>query len=313
MESTNSDGARGLAFAHLSDPHLTSLRALRRRELIGKRLLGYLSWRRGRRHAHCDGILAALQRALASHPGEEIAVTGDLTHLGTPDEYREARDWLAALGPGPQVTVVPGNHDLYVPVRWEDTLAEWAAHMCGDGDERPRFPFERRRGPVSFIGVNTAYPSAPLLATGRIDGDQLDGIGRALARAGEAGRFRVVLMHHPPQPDAVSRRKSLLAAERFRALVRRHGAELVLHGHAHRRLRGEIDGPVGPVPVLGAPSASQRTHDPARNAAYHRCVVTPSPAGWRLAVTVHAYDTETGDFAPRADAGHTLEIPRQSA
>ena len=38
--------------AHLSDPHLSPLPTPRLRELTGKRLLGYLNWRRSRRDEH---------------------------------------------------------------------------------------------------------------------------------------------------------------------------------------------------------------------------------------------------------------------
>ena len=49
-----------LVLAHLSDPHLTHLGEVRGRELLSKRVLGYLSWRTHRRHVHRSEVLDAL-------------------------------------------------------------------------------------------------------------------------------------------------------------------------------------------------------------------------------------------------------------
>jgi 3',5'-cyclic AMP phosphodiesterase CpdA len=45
-------------------------------------------------------------------------------------------------------------------------------------------------------------------------------------------------------------------ASKFRDLLRRHGAELVLHGHDHIHSVVMLEGPNGPIPALGVPSAS---------------------------------------------------------
>ncbi|WP_018716703.1 metallophosphoesterase family protein [Arhodomonas aquaeolei] len=301
MASPNDSTA---AFVHLSDPHMTSLRRLRARDLVNKRLLGYLSWRRSRRRDHDPEVLGALRHALADHPGDAVVITGDLTHLGTPDEYAEARDWLATLGPAERVSVVPGNHDLYAPVTPAATLAHWDRHMGGDG--ATAFPFERRHGPISFIGVNTAYPSAPLLATGRIGTAQMARLSELLERTGAEGRFRVVFMHHPPQHDAVGRRKALNDAMAFREVIRRQGAELILHGHTHRLCRARLDGPAAGVPVLGASSASTRSARFRRNAAYYRCRVTDDGGRWRLSVSMHAYCPDKAVFAEHSSSDGPL-------
>src|SRR3546814_14710570 len=77
-----------------------------------------------------------------------------------------------------------------------------------------------------------------------------------LRRLGEAGHFRVVLLHHPPGPGKVAWRKRLVDAEAFRRVIAEAGAELILHGHDHTFGSEVIEGPGGPVPVVGVPSAS---------------------------------------------------------
>ena len=51
--------------------------------------------------------------------------------------------------------------------------------------------------------------------------------------------------------------KTAIGAERFRKMISECGAGLVLHGHTHIDSYAVIDGPDGPVPVIGVPSASK--------------------------------------------------------
>ena len=87
---------------------------VRLRELLNKRALGYLSWRRKRRFEHRREVLDALQRDLNLEQVDQLLVTGDLTHIGLPSEFEQARDWLRQLGDASKVALVPGNHDSCV-------------------------------------------------------------------------------------------------------------------------------------------------------------------------------------------------------
>ena len=100
--------------AHLSDPHLAPLPTPRFSELASKRLLGFLNWQRKRRDIHQRVPLDEIVADLATQTPDHIAVTGDLVNIALPDEFAAARAWLAALGSGHNVTVIPGNHDAYV-------------------------------------------------------------------------------------------------------------------------------------------------------------------------------------------------------
>jgi 3',5'-cyclic AMP phosphodiesterase CpdA len=54
--------------AHLSDPHLGPIPTPRLRELINKRGLGFINWRRGRHAVHRPDVLELLARDLAAMP-----------------------------------------------------------------------------------------------------------------------------------------------------------------------------------------------------------------------------------------------------
>ena len=237
--------------AHLSDWHLASRPAPS--ELIGKRGLGYVNWHRARKKIHRPDVLDATIHDLKASAPDHIAVTGDLVNLSLPDEYNRARGWLQTLGSPRDVTLVPGNHDIYVRGVLQAPAKYWADYMCGD-DGIERFPFLRRRGNVALIGLSTALPTAPLLATGRLGKPQLARLLEILDQT--RGSFRIVLIHHPTLSQRYLRR--LIDAADLRGVLADQGAELLLHGHDHHRAVVWLDGPQKKIPAVGVPSASAR-------------------------------------------------------
>ena len=115
------------ALAHLSDPHLSSLDGVSCSQLRGKRALGYLSWRRRRRHVHRRDVLErVVADAIATNP-DLVLISGDLTHVGLPSECAAAAQWLDSL-PRP-ICLVPGNHDRYVADDPSTTTDRWARYL----------------------------------------------------------------------------------------------------------------------------------------------------------------------------------------
>ena len=101
-------------FAHLTDPHVGPLPRPALRHLLGKRLTGYVNWRRGRKEAHDMDLLAALVSDLRAQAPDHIACTGDVCNLGLSSEWPSSRLFLDGLGTPDTVSFVPGNHDAYV-------------------------------------------------------------------------------------------------------------------------------------------------------------------------------------------------------
>jgi 3',5'-cyclic AMP phosphodiesterase CpdA len=302
-------------FAHLSDPHLTSPAGLTARTLLGKRALGYLSWRLRRRARYRGHVLAALQRDLEVTRPDHVVVTGDLTTLGLPAELDEACRWLSTLAPPDRLTVVPGNHDTYARHGVGEMLSRWRPYLASDdgvpavpararpspGGPAAPFPSLRVRGPVAFIGVSSARPSAPLLAVGSVGAEQLRRLGAVLAEAGTRGLFRVVLVHHPVLQGTVPWRKRLTDAAALREVLAREGADLVLHGHGHRMAFGHLDAAPRRIPVVGIASASAVSTEPDRAARYHVYRVTRRDGDWRLTLAVHGYTPSTDRFTLSAE------------
>jgi len=277
--------------AHLSDPHLAPLPQPRLFQLVGKRATGLVNWRRKRMAIHRPEVLARIVADLKAQNADHIAVTGDLVNLALPEEYAAARAWLDALGLPAGVTLVPGNHDAYVRSGVAASRAHWGDYMSGDlmhGDLSPAdpngFPFLRRRGPLALIGVSTSVPSLPLMAIGRVGSDQLAGLEKILPDCAREGLYRVVLIHHPPTSKRSHYLKRLTDGARLRDVLARHGAELVIHGHNHRRQTVWLDGPNGRIPAIGVPSASEAPpgeHDPA---GYNLYRIDGERGAWRCEV-----------------------------
>jgi 3',5'-cyclic AMP phosphodiesterase CpdA len=270
--------------AHLSDPHLTSLSRVRARELLNKRLLGYLSWWLHRRHEHRFEVLETLVTDLKAQHPDHIAITGDLTHLGLKEELRQAAEWLAQLGPPTKVTVVPGNHDRYIAVPQEPQKC-WQAYSANDGV----FPLLREQGPLILIGVDSALPSAPFLATGKVGKEQLERLKELLKSSAHSERCRVLLIHHPPYPEAVVPRKRLLDHAALCQLLAEQGCGLVLHGHSHRWQLHWLKGPKTPIPAFSVPSASAWGIRPGSVARYHLYRFTRTGKGFKIAVEIRSF------------------------
>ena len=238
--------------AHLSDLHLAL--TPKPSELASKRGLGYINWQRKRKHIHRPDVLTALTRDLQARSAEHVAVTGDLTNFSLPGEYAWARRWLESIGSPADVTVIPGNHDVYVRGAEELPGKFWSDYMRGD-DGLERFPFIRRRAEVTLIALSTGVPTGPFLATGRLGQRQLARLAEALEQT--RGSFRVVLIHHPPLSPARRFFRRLIDGADLRRVLTATGAELLLHGHDHRRALVWLEGPGNKkIPAVGVASAS---------------------------------------------------------
>jgi 3',5'-cyclic AMP phosphodiesterase CpdA len=276
--------------AHLSDPHLPPLPAPRLRDLMGKRALGYLNWTRNRQKFQRRDVVDMLVSDMRAQGPDHIAITGDLVNLALEAEFEPARGWLESVGAPDRVTVVPGNHDAYVRVTQHRFAEAWRSYLSSDDAPTGNgvFPTLRRRGPLVLIGVSSAVPTPPLMATGWLGGPQLDALDRILKDLSAERLFRVLLIHHPLRSD--SRTKRLTDSGPLLALLKRHGVELVLHGHDHVHSTIWIDGPNGSIPAIGVPSASALAHGRYPAAAYNLFSIERDGAAWRCEQIVRGMD-----------------------
>lgn len=290
--------------AHISDVHLGPLPDVTYRDLASKRMVGYVNWQRNRRRHHHDGVVDTIVADLKAQAPDHLAVTGDLVNLALDGEIELARLWLETLGAPADVSVVPGNHDAYVPGAFDKACHAWAPWMNGDGAHgavgRHTFPYLRVRENVALIGVSTARATAPFMASGFFREGQATRLARILEETGRRGLFRVVMIHHPPVRGAVGQHKRLFGIGKFQDLVRRHGVELVLHGHSHLPTLHWIQGAAGQVPVVGVAAAGQAPGGQKPAAQFNLLDISGEPGGWSVQLTRRGL---SGPAMPSAEIG----------
>lgn len=257
--------------AHVSDLHLPPEHLLSTWRWNVKRLVGLINWQRNRRSLYCSKAAAQIAADIVAMGPDHIAVTGDLANFGLPGEYQNGLDWLATLGPLEQVSLIPGNHDIYTIHCDTACLSAWAHYMQSDawGQEITAgtggFPYVRRVGRVAIIALNSAVPTKLFLASGRVGDRQRQALATILDRLRGHDLLRVILIHHPPLPGQAPARRALVDSVALERVLKEHGADLVLHGHNHRDSIRWTGNNGQQIPVVGVATGSVgrlHSHEP---------------------------------------------------
>ena len=256
-----------MRIAHLSDLHLLSLEGTAPFRLFNKRLTGYLNLRFHRKSVHKAFAVHAAAREIRRLDIDHVVITGDLSNLALEGEFELVRRFLDdELGlPPDRVSIVPGNHDAYTSGahrsrRFATTFARFLRsdlpELTAPGEV---FPYVHLRGPTALIGLSTARPRLPLVASGTIGREQLAALTRLLAHPEVRARTPVILQHHPihnPPSRAKTALEGLTDADEEAHVLRHVRRGLLLHGHLHRRIHRTLATEGGHIDAVGATSAS---------------------------------------------------------
>ncbi|MBI2394716.1 MAG: metallophosphoesterase [Deltaproteobacteria bacterium] len=271
-----------MRIAHFSDLHLLSLEGVPLKRFMNKRITGWAMLRLHRRSVHKPHAVRAVADEVKRAQIDHVTITGDLTNLALETEFELVRRFIEEdLGMHPeQVSVVPGNHDVYTrgsaeKRRFELYCGDWIASDLPEfGVEHfgAKYPFVKLRGPVAVIGMSTAVPRSPLMAAGQFGSAQLDQLHKILHHPEVEKRTKVVLQHHPAHNLKNKVLAYLEGLHDSRHMIKKlarveHG--LILHGHSHIRVRRTIDTDVGRIDVVGATSASLLSEHPHRHAGFN--------------------------------------------
>lgn len=280
--------------AHISDVHLGPLPPVKFHQLAGKRITGYLNWKLNRKSVLAGDYLGGLIGDMQSKPIDHIAVTGDLINLSLPDEYDMASGFLKLLGEPENVTANCGNHDAYVPSALQRSIDKWTPYLSGDDkliSSSNDYPILRKRGDVAIIACNSAEATLPFFATGYFRKAQAKRLEKILDQTKDM--YRVILIHHPPFANATPWYKRLIGQARFREVILKHGAELILHGHTHLDTKTHIMGSTGKIPVICVPAAGNAPggHKPAGR--YNLFSIEKTKNGWSTLFEEYGFTNET--------------------
>jgi 3',5'-cyclic AMP phosphodiesterase CpdA len=173
-------------------------------------------------------------------PVDMLLVTGDITHDGDAESYREFGTQIERLGL--PYRLIPGNHDNRETLR---SCFGDLDHIPGQGP----LNWAEDLGHIRVIGVDTLIDGATEGALGE------ETIGWLTAQlAATDGRPTMIAMHHPPIDTGIRSmdRIGLRDREALKpALAAAQGEVTIVCGHVHRMFVGSIFGRT----VITAPSA----------------------------------------------------------
>jgi Icc-related predicted phosphoesterase len=181
-----------------------------------------------------------------------LVVAGDLTNYGRPAEMEPLLNTMVRLRV--PIVVVLGNHDYESDQQAElmrMMTAEGIKVLDGSACERDGVGFAGTKGFVGGFGrgVLTAFGEAEIKTFVRASIDEALKLERAMSQLRTAKR--VVVLHYAPIAATIEGEaleiSPFLGTSRLAEVIDRHGADLVLHGHAHN---GKLNGrTTGGIPV----------------------------------------------------------------
>ncbi len=173
-----------------------------------------------------------------------LVVAGDLTNFGQPDEMEPLLN-VVVRSRIPTIVVL-GNHD-YESGKQSELIRMMAGAsikvLDGTAYERDGVGFAGTKGfPGGFgRGVLTAFGEPEVKQFVQASIDEALKLERAMSQL--RAQKRVVVLHYSPIAATVQGEAAeifpFLGTSRLAEVVDRHGADLVLHGHAHH---GQLDG-----------------------------------------------------------------------
>ncbi len=296
-----------MRIAHFSDLHVLALEGVSRSRFLNKRFTGLVNLRLKREHKHRPAHVRAVAREVARAKADHVVITGDLTNLALEQEFEAVKRLVEEdLGlDAKHVTIVPGNHDLYTRGAMRDRrftrffepylesdLPDLAADIA-----LGRFPIVKLRGPVAIIGMSSAVPRPPLVASGELGTKQLEALERILAHDEVKRRTPVLALHHPihnPPSRIKALIEGLVDADNLRDAVAQIKDGLLLHGHLHGRMQRPFPTKAGKLLAVGATSASLHHDDGHRMAGFNLYEFDGS--GGLLRVEAHVLDPKDSSF-----------------
>ena len=207
-------------------------------------------------HFGCENKAAvdAVLQIARTEPFELVAVTGDITQFGKPEEFAAARAFVAALPPKRLLT--PGNHDvpyatperLYAPfARYSKSFGQpWASAL--EGPDLSARAFNSSRGAQARINWSK----------GAVRESQARRLAVSL-KSSPKGALKLALCHHPlmevtggPMTGRV--RGGVKAA----SILADGGVDAILTGHVHTAFAHALPCRDGKTYAIGAATLSLR-------------------------------------------------------
>lgn len=214
-----------------------------------------------------------------------IAISGDLTQRAREEQFREAHDFITRIEA--PVLTVPGNHDVSLHRPFRRFFMPWRYYKRWiSKDLTPTFENEH----MVVVGINSVDRFS--WQTGRLSSGRIKTACALMADAPDA-KARVLVVHHPLEHPAKTKKKPIPGADDALEKLLGCGADLILSGHLHMWHAGNFrirSGPSAAVQLHAGTSLSSRV----RGEPNDFNVIEISPA--MIAIDRISFNEETRGF-----------------
>ena len=248
-----------MRIAHLSDVHTLEPRRAAYGWGVQFVSLGRTLDASGRLHK-LERALDAAKRSGADH----YVISGDLTEMGTEEQFEAFASVLVASGIDPvAVTLVPGNHDLYTEANaWQKALRGPLRAFAHASADAPGKVVDR--GDLVLLPLDLTIYQSVARSGGHLTGDAETALAQRLDDPAFRDKALVIVQHHPPfeRPRLLQWVDGLRNATRLMDLLAKSPRCHLLHGHLHHIVDRIIG--LGKHRVFGAPAVVDDKEDRAR-------------------------------------------------
>jgi 3',5'-cyclic AMP phosphodiesterase CpdA len=170
-------------------------------------------------------LLAPLIACVNELNPDLIAISGDFTQRARDGQFEEAHDFIQQLEA--PVLAVPGNHDVSLHRPFKRFFMPWRSYKKWiDTNLTPTF----ENDDMIVVGINSVDRFS--WQTGRLTSGRINHACAAMNDA-EDGKARVLVVHHPLEHPAGTKKKPIPGADQALDRLLGCGANLILSGHLH--------------------------------------------------------------------------------
>ncbi len=219
---------------HLTDAHVSGLTPAIIPKCFNKRIIGVANIILRRQHQYSQEIFKTACWDICQQEADHLVFSGDLTSIGTREEMEKARKIFQPLKQkfGPHISMVQGNHDLYVK---ECVKQNWLERYFNlDNSSQVKV----LNSHLALVTINSALPTSWLKSTGQVS-DQQRGLVKNLLIANRelTGKKLIVVSHFhledPPDGQAHLFPHHLENRQQMIKFLFDAKVDYYLHGHLH--------------------------------------------------------------------------------
>ncbi len=270
---------------HLTDIHYSYPENITIKQLMSKRLYGYIFWKLSKGKRFDFSMLKEIKEDIKKEQLDHIVVTGDLTQLCLPEEFYKVKTFLQSLHSQENISIIPGNHDFYV--------SEGKKHFYKEF--QLQYPFVKIINNCALIGVNSAVVTPPVVSYGYLTQSQIKKLQEITERL-DNRYFNILLIHHPPINGITFWNKALINTKEIIKILKTGIINLVLYGHIHRFSIRYFSSINGKIPVISASPLAYTLRKYNQIGGYNIYEINRANNKWRLIIKRKTYNFQTKSF-----------------